>query len=194
MDCYIASCCHRHFKQDFLGIGNNGKGNDKQAALASHEQGSTPSYPIDPTWYMDTGATNHLTRVIWERYLPRSCTVAMIRFAQPTEQVCTSHILARLCFLHIYSETCISSMSFEFLLPHVVCFLFLNLFVIIMSSLNFIVFIFISRIWARGTCFLMVVYAMDYMHLMCHQSSRLSTVGVCHLPTGMRVLVILPHP
>jgi hypothetical protein len=20
-----------------------------------------PSYPIDPTWYMDTGATNHLT-------------------------------------------------------------------------------------------------------------------------------------
>ncbi|KAK1619256.1 hypothetical protein QYE76_024773 [Lolium multiflorum] len=58
---HIASRCHRRFKQDFLGIGNNGKGNDKQAALASHEYGHTPSYPIDSTWYMDTGATNHLT-------------------------------------------------------------------------------------------------------------------------------------
>ncbi|KAK1695332.1 hypothetical protein QYE76_012029 [Lolium multiflorum] len=61
LDGHIASRCHRRFKQDFLGIGNNGKGNEKQVALASHEQGSTPSYPIDHTWYMDTGATNHLT-------------------------------------------------------------------------------------------------------------------------------------
>ena len=44
-----------------MGIGNNGKGNEKQAALASHEQGHTPSYPVDASWYMDTGATNHLT-------------------------------------------------------------------------------------------------------------------------------------
>ncbi|KAK1610562.1 hypothetical protein QYE76_034235 [Lolium multiflorum] len=61
LDGHIASRCYRRFKQEFLGIGNNGKGNDKQVALASHEQGSTPSYPIDHTWYMDTGATNHLT-------------------------------------------------------------------------------------------------------------------------------------
>ncbi|KAK1610470.1 hypothetical protein QYE76_034143 [Lolium multiflorum] len=58
---HIASCCH--FKQDFLGIGNNGKGNDKQAAAAvsGDEHGYTPSYPIDPAWYCDTAATNHLT-------------------------------------------------------------------------------------------------------------------------------------
>jgi hypothetical protein len=61
---HIASRCHRRFKQDFLGIGNNGKGNDKQAALATHEHGHTPSYPIDLTWYMDTGATHHLTSEI----------------------------------------------------------------------------------------------------------------------------------
>lgn len=60
---HIASRCHRRYKQDFLGLGNNGKGNDKQAAAAvtSHDSGRTPSYSIDPAWYMDTGATNHLT-------------------------------------------------------------------------------------------------------------------------------------
>ncbi|KAK1662393.1 hypothetical protein QYE76_050552 [Lolium multiflorum] len=63
LDNHIASRCHRRFKQDFLGIGNNGKGNDKQAAAAvtGQEHGYTPSYPIDSSWYMDTGATNHLT-------------------------------------------------------------------------------------------------------------------------------------
>ncbi|KAK1632268.1 hypothetical protein QYE76_006583 [Lolium multiflorum] len=53
---HLASRCHRRFKQDFLGIGNDGRGNEKQAALAT--QGSTSSYPVDPTWYMDTGATS----------------------------------------------------------------------------------------------------------------------------------------
>ncbi|KAK1680235.1 hypothetical protein QYE76_041083 [Lolium multiflorum] len=56
---HLASRCHRRFKQDFLGIGNDGRGNDKQAALATH--GATTSYPVDPTWYMDTGAMDHLT-------------------------------------------------------------------------------------------------------------------------------------
>ncbi|KAK1625818.1 hypothetical protein QYE76_000133 [Lolium multiflorum] len=56
---HLASRCHRRFKQDFLGIGNDGRGNEKQAALAT--QGSTSSYPVDPTWYMHTGATDHLT-------------------------------------------------------------------------------------------------------------------------------------
>ena len=60
---HIASRCHRRYKQDFLGLGNNGKGNEKQAAAAvtGPDHGRTPSYSIDPTWYMDTGATNHLT-------------------------------------------------------------------------------------------------------------------------------------
>ena len=58
---HLASRCHRRFKRDFLGIGNNRKGNEKQAALATQEPGFTPSYSVDPAWYMDTGATNHLT-------------------------------------------------------------------------------------------------------------------------------------
>ncbi|XP_073367873.1 uncharacterized protein [Aegilops tauschii subsp. strangulata] len=58
---HLASRCHRRFKRDFLRIGNNGKGNEKQAALATQEPGFTPSYSVDPAWYMDTGATDHLT-------------------------------------------------------------------------------------------------------------------------------------
>nr|XP_020191183.1 endochitinase A-like [Aegilops tauschii subsp. strangulata] len=58
---HLASRCHRRFKRDFLGIGNNGKGNEKQAALATPDPGFTPSYSVDPAWYMDTGATDHLT-------------------------------------------------------------------------------------------------------------------------------------
>ncbi|XP_073360795.1 putative disease resistance protein At1g50180 [Aegilops tauschii subsp. strangulata] len=59
---HITSRCHRRYKQDFLSLGNNGKGNEKQAAaVTSYDHGRTPSYSIDPTWYMDTGATNHLT-------------------------------------------------------------------------------------------------------------------------------------
>ena len=86
---HVASKCHRRFQRSFLGIGNDGKGNERQfamadfgppaAAPAAHiaaapsahiaakgkdprvEQGYTPSYPVDPAWYMDTGATDHMT-------------------------------------------------------------------------------------------------------------------------------------
>jgi hypothetical protein len=35
---------------------------DKQiAAFSATTHGSTPSYPVDPSWYADTGATDHLT-------------------------------------------------------------------------------------------------------------------------------------
>ncbi|KAK1682366.1 hypothetical protein QYE76_043214 [Lolium multiflorum] len=56
---HVASRCHRRFKTDFLGLGNNGKGNDRQVHMA--HQGHTPSYPVDSSWYMDTGATDHVT-------------------------------------------------------------------------------------------------------------------------------------
>ena len=56
---HVASRCHRRFKTDFLGLGNNGKGNERQVNMA--QQGHTPSYPVDPSWYMDTGATTHVT-------------------------------------------------------------------------------------------------------------------------------------
>ena len=31
---HLAAKCHRRFKRDFLGIGNDGRGNKKQAAIA----------------------------------------------------------------------------------------------------------------------------------------------------------------
>ena len=48
---HLASRCHRRFKRDFLGIGNDGRHNERQAAMATHgpAPGYTPSYPIDPT-------------------------------------------------------------------------------------------------------------------------------------------------
>ncbi|XP_071674374.1 uncharacterized protein [Lolium perenne] len=62
---HMASKCHRRFKRDFLGIGNDGRGNEKQAAIADSYSGNysgyTPSYSVDPTWYFDTGATDHMT-------------------------------------------------------------------------------------------------------------------------------------
>jgi hypothetical protein len=55
----MASRCHKRFQRDFLGIGNDGRNNERQAAMAT--QGYTQSYPVDHAWYMDTGATDHLT-------------------------------------------------------------------------------------------------------------------------------------
>jgi hypothetical protein len=63
LDGNLASWCHRHFKRDFLGIGNNGKGNERQVSMAT-TPGYTPSYPIDAPWYVDSGATDHLTSQI----------------------------------------------------------------------------------------------------------------------------------
>jgi hypothetical protein len=61
IDGHLASRCHRRFKRDFLGIDNDGRGNEKQAAIADSYSGYTPSFAIDPTWYFDTGATDHMT-------------------------------------------------------------------------------------------------------------------------------------
>ncbi|KAK1605247.1 hypothetical protein QYE76_028920 [Lolium multiflorum] len=67
-DGHLASKCHRRFQRSFLGIGNDGKdtrNNARQAAMADRpapqgQQGHTQTY-VDPHWYMDTGATDHLT-------------------------------------------------------------------------------------------------------------------------------------
>ncbi|KAK1629526.1 hypothetical protein QYE76_003841 [Lolium multiflorum] len=65
-----ASKCHRRFQKSFLGLGNDGKdtrNNARQVAMddrpapAPKSQGHTQSYSIDPHWYMDSGATEHLT-------------------------------------------------------------------------------------------------------------------------------------
>ncbi|KAK1612536.1 hypothetical protein QYE76_036209 [Lolium multiflorum] len=68
-DGHVASKCHRRFQRSFLGLGNDGRdtrNNARQAAMADRpapqgQQGQTQSYSVDPAWYMDTGATDHLT-------------------------------------------------------------------------------------------------------------------------------------
>ncbi|XP_071676645.1 uncharacterized protein [Lolium perenne] len=56
---HVASNCFKRFKREFRGVGYNDKFAERQAASAT--QGHTPSYPVDPSWYADTGATDHLT-------------------------------------------------------------------------------------------------------------------------------------
>ena len=68
-DGHWASKCHKRFQRSFLGLGNDGKdtrNNARQVAMADRpapqkQQGHTQSYSIDPHWYMDSGATEHLT-------------------------------------------------------------------------------------------------------------------------------------
>jgi hypothetical protein len=62
---HIASRCFKRFNKKFLNAGNDGRFLERQLAMANHvfqePQGHTPSYPIDSPWYVDTGATDHLT-------------------------------------------------------------------------------------------------------------------------------------
>ena len=59
-----ASCCFKRYDRNFLGAGNDGRYMDRQIsafAATSSRGGSTSSYPVDPHWYADTAATDHLT-------------------------------------------------------------------------------------------------------------------------------------
>jgi hypothetical protein len=59
---HVASCCFKRFQKSFLGSGNDGRNMERQiAAFSTTHVGSTSSYPIDPSWYADTAATDHLT-------------------------------------------------------------------------------------------------------------------------------------
>jgi hypothetical protein len=52
---HVSSCCFNLFQCNFFGVGNGGHYMDKKIP------GSTSSYHVDPRWYVDTGATDHLT-------------------------------------------------------------------------------------------------------------------------------------
>jgi hypothetical protein len=43
---------------------NDGRFLDRQLSMANYvhgPEGHTPTLPVDPTWYMDTGATDHFS-------------------------------------------------------------------------------------------------------------------------------------
>ena len=123
--------------------------------------------------------------------------MAMIRCTPLMEQVCASLMLVRHHFLHTIHGNCIFLMFFVFPLPHVVCYLFHNLLVIIMSLLSFILSVSLSRIGTRGPFCLAVVFAVACTHLtrpphlLCSFLPKASVVFVCLLHIGMRALVIL---
>jgi hypothetical protein len=53
----------KRFNKSFLGVGNDGHFLECQLTMANHvyvTQGHTTSYPVDPYWYLDTCATDHL--------------------------------------------------------------------------------------------------------------------------------------
>jgi histone deacetylase 1/2 len=58
---HIASRCFKRFKTDYLGVDNDGRYIDRQVANATTSHGQTTAYNVDAGWYMDTGATDHLT-------------------------------------------------------------------------------------------------------------------------------------
>jgi hypothetical protein len=62
---HIAAHCWKRFDKDFLGVGNDGANLERQVSMVTHgnhhQAAYTPSYPVDPVWYMDTDATDHLT-------------------------------------------------------------------------------------------------------------------------------------
>jgi hypothetical protein len=53
------SRCYKRFNHEFLGLGNDGSNTARQAAMAT--QGCPALLAIDPAWYLDTRATDHLT-------------------------------------------------------------------------------------------------------------------------------------
>jgi hypothetical protein len=68
---HVALRCFKRFNKKFLGAGNDGHFFERQLAMANHvfqePHGQTPSY-VDPIWYVDTSATDHLTRELSRLY------------------------------------------------------------------------------------------------------------------------------
>jgi hypothetical protein len=66
---HVASCCFKRFQKNFLGAGNDGRNMERQIAAfdttssanATMHTRTASSYPVDPTWYTDTTATDHIT-------------------------------------------------------------------------------------------------------------------------------------
>jgi histone deacetylase 1/2 len=59
---HVDARCFKRFNKSFLGMYNDGCFLDRQLSMANHvygPPGQTTSLPVDPAWYLDTGATDH---------------------------------------------------------------------------------------------------------------------------------------
>jgi hypothetical protein len=56
---HIASRCYKRFNRDFLGIGNDGSNIERQVAMVTQRRNTSST--VDPAWYVDSSAMDHLT-------------------------------------------------------------------------------------------------------------------------------------
>lgn len=56
---HVASCCFKRFNHNFLGAGNDGRYMERQVSAFSAT--TSRGGAVDPCWYADTAATDHLT-------------------------------------------------------------------------------------------------------------------------------------
>jgi hypothetical protein len=149
---HMASRCFKRYLKNFLGAGNDGRNMEHQlAAFSATNNGSTSSYPIDPAWYADTAAKDHLTNNLDK--LTMNDTMEKIMSKQPMAQVCALHILVNPSFL-LHHTHYILKISFMFPLLLATFSQLKYLPLTIMFSLNFILGIFLLRIKIRGRFFL----------------------------------------
>jgi hypothetical protein len=209
---HLASKCHRRFQRSFLGIGNNGQGNERQAQLADfgpptaapaafaatkgkeHVQGSTPSYPIDPAWYMDTGATDHLTSELQkltthQPYYGHDKVHTANGAGMPISHIGQASLLTSLPSrqLHLRNVLRVPSVTRNLLSVQ-------NSLLIIMSYVNFTRLIFLLRIEPPGTFCLVVASAKGCTAWRILLSLVSSAGFEYHHHSGTLALVILPLP
>jgi hypothetical protein len=65
---HVAARCFKRFNKSFLGMYNDGRFLDRQLSMANHvygpsgqAPGHTSTLPVDPAWYLDSGATDHFS-------------------------------------------------------------------------------------------------------------------------------------
>jgi hypothetical protein len=122
------------------------------AAFSAINNGSTSSYPIDPAWYADTAATDHLTNnldklTMQEKYHGKDHVQTANGAGMRITHIGQSIIPTLSHPLH-------QKISFTFPLLLVIFFQLKNLPLITMFSLNFILGIFLLRIGIRERFFL----------------------------------------
>lgn len=109
--------------------------------------GSATSYGIDTNWYVDIGATDHVT-ANWTSSQFVTATRGKIKFTPQAVQVWKLVILVIL-LLKPQTVTFIFAIFYMFLMQIRILFLLIDLFLIILLTWNFTLNILISRIWPR---------------------------------------------
>lgn len=111
---YVATCYFKRFQKDFFGMGNDGRFTARQLAMPNHvSYGHTQSLLIVASWYMDTGATDHLTSKLGKMQVKETVR-GRSEFTRPTAQVCVLIMLVKLFYPLLPLAIFISTTFFMF--------------------------------------------------------------------------------